>query len=46
MHEVRFFIVPEQLRGGDALDLGVKNEERSSNGTAAPSRKRECRRPP
>lgn len=24
MHEVRFFVVPEQLRGGDALDLGVK----------------------
>ena len=24
VHEVRFFVVPEQLRGGDALDLGVK----------------------
>ena len=28
MHEVRFFVVPEQLRGGDALDLGVKAGEK------------------
>ena len=24
MRKMRFFVVPEQLRGGDALDLGVK----------------------
>ena len=28
VHEVRFFVVPEQLRGGDALDLGVKIREK------------------
>ena len=28
MHEVRFFVVPEQLRADDALDLGVKIREK------------------
>ena len=45
VRKVRFFIIAEQLRADDALDLGVKRGK-SSSGTAAPSRKRECRRPP